>query len=80
MRKSNMQAELTQQIHLVRIRWWMKYNTKCVDWLLYVNIFPLHDRRIEGGIGCWWLLATVFVLVASTPHLGAFEARGTLAG
>ena len=29
-------------------------------------------------VGCWRLLAAVFVSAASTPHLGAFEAGVTL--
>ena len=28
-------------------------------------------------VGCWWLLAAVFVWAARTPHLGVFEAGGT---
>ena len=52
----------------------------------FVIIFPSYDGSIEGGalfsatyvVGCWWLLAAVFASAVSTPHLGAFEARGTL--
>ena len=29
-------------------------------------------------VGSWRLLAAIFVSAASTPHLGAFEAGGTL--
>ena len=29
-------------------------------------------------VGCWWLLAAILVLAASTSHLGAFEAGDTL--
>ena len=34
--------------------------------------------RTSYVVGCWWLLVAVFVSAASTPHLGAFKAGGTL--
>ena len=46
--------------------------------------FRLYYTCIEVGhsasdvVGWWWLLAAVFISVAGTLHLGAFEARGTL--
>ena len=36
------------------------------------------DHSANYVVDCWWLLAAVFVSAASTPHLGVFEAGGTL--
>ena len=36
------------------------------------------EHSASDVVGCWWLLAAVFVSAASTPHLGAIEAGGTL--
>ena len=36
------------------------------------------DHSASYAVGCRWLLAAVFVSAVSTPHLGAFEAGGTL--
>ena len=36
------------------------------------------DHSASYVVDCWWLLAAVFVSAASTPHLGAFDAGGTL--
>ena len=36
------------------------------------------DPSASYVVGRWWLLAAVFVSAASTPHLGVFEAGGTL--
>ena len=34
------------------------------------------DHSASYVVGCWWLLAAVFVSAAGAPHLGAFG--GTL--
>ena len=36
------------------------------------------EHSASDVVGCWWLLAAVFVSAASAPHLGAFEVGGTL--
>ena len=83
--KSNMQAESegkrnTPGADLVAD----EVHTRCVDWPLCVTIFPLYDRASNEEhpashvVGCWGLLAAAFVVRASTPRLGAFEAAGTL--
>ena len=36
------------------------------------------EHAASYKVGCWWLLAAVFVSAASAPHLGAFEVGGTL--
>ena len=36
------------------------------------------EHAASYKVGCWWLLAVVFVSAASAPHLGAFEAGDTL--
>ena len=38
------------------------------------------DHSASYVAGCWWLLAAVFYPIASTPHVDAFEAGGTLSG
>ena len=59
--------------------------TKYVDWSLLRYQVLLFSCMVEASkvehsasyvVGCWWLLAAVFVSAASTPHLGAFEAGG----
>ena len=61
--------------------------TKYVDWPLCATILLFYPCIIQASkvkhpasdvVGCWWLLATALVSAASTPHLGAFEAGGTL--
>ena len=64
----------------------MKYHTKYLDWPFCDTIFPLYDKRsIEGGsyqvrtryeVGCWWLLAVVFVSAATTPCTSAHSKHG----
>ena len=60
--------------------------TKDVEWPFRATniIFPLYDRSIEGDSLCKLcgrLLVSAggsLASAASTPHLGAFEAGGTL--
>ena len=64
----------------------LNIHTKYVDWPLCVTIFSLRvmeeaskvDHSASYVVGCWWLLAAVFISSARTLHLCAFEAGGTL--
>ena len=54
-----------------------------VDWPLLCQLFffcMIEASKVEHSasdvVGCWWLLAAVFVSAAGAPHLGAFG--GTL--
>ena len=52
-KKSNMQAEMKEEIHQVRIGWWMRYTQNMwIDHLLCVPIFRSYDGSIEGGAFC----------------------------
>ena len=87
-RNSNTQAELKQEIHQVRIGWWMKHiqNMWIDHFVVLIFLCMIEASKVEHSSlqatqsvagGCW-LLAAVFVSAASIPHLGAFEAVGTL--
>ena len=60
-------------------------HSKYVDWPLCVTTFFLCMKEASKVnhsasyvVGCWWLLAAVFVSAASTLRLLAFEAGGIL--